>query len=267
MTKAEEIEGVDVALAQLQPLNQRKPSERAFRRLVASIRELGLIEPLCVYRAGDRFVILDGYLRYLACLELGVEAAPCLVYKNKEAYSFNRMVNNLSPVQEVRMLRKSLETLDQKTIARTLGLKDLGSRLKGRLMSRLHPSVMRELDAGRLMQTCAEVLTYVKPQRQLVILREMQRSGDQSPAFARALIIRTPPALRAKLSPTRKNPWTNEEKKKQLLNRLTEVERRYDFYAALYRQYVADLLKLSIYVRKLSGAGLSRMRTPRLVPV
>jgi hypothetical protein len=180
-----------------------------------------------------------------------VQTVPCLVYQSKEAYSFNRMVNHLSPVQEVRMLRKSLETLDAKTIARTLGLTSLTSRLKNPLMTRLHPNVIKEFDAGKVSHDCAAALTYVRPQRQTVILKEMEHAGDYSPAFARALIIRTPPALRAKLNPRRTNPWAHEEKKKQLLSRLTDVEQRYDFYSALYRQYVADLLKLCIYVRKL----------------
>ncbi|MFB0552322.1 MAG: hypothetical protein ACETWQ_03310 [Phycisphaerae bacterium] len=40
-------------------------------------------------------------------------------------------------------------------------------------------------------------------------------------------------------------------KKKQLVEKLEEVEKRYDFYTNLYRQYSADLLKLCVYARKL----------------
>ncbi|MFH1706911.1 MAG: hypothetical protein ABIF71_03215 [Planctomycetota bacterium] len=35
------------------------------------------------------------------------------------------------------------------------------------------------------------------------------------------------------------------------MNKLKEVEERHDFYRGLYQQYTNDLLKMSIYVRKL----------------
>ena len=48
-----------------------------------------------------------------------------------------------------------------------------------------------------------------------------------------------------------KRPWQdNSERKQELVNRLEAVQKRYDFYTNLYRQYSADLLKVYIYVRK-----------------
>jgi hypothetical protein len=251
MARTTEPRGIDIPIAQLQPLNERKPLELSFNRLVASIRAVGLIEPLCVYKDGGHYMILDGYLRYLACIELGVETIPCLVYKTKEAYSFNKMVNRLSPIQETRMLRKSLEVLDEKTISRALGFGSLAGRMKTTLLSRLAPDVVKEWDAGHINKSCAVSLTFVKPERQIVILKDMAKAGDFTPAFARAMVIRTPVRLRAKFTQKCKNPWKQEDKKQELLKRLNEVEQRFDFYSALYRQYVADLLKLCVYIRKL----------------
>ncbi len=49
-----------------------------------------------------------------------------------------------------------------------------------------------------------------------------------------------------------KKPWQgNSDKKQALVEKLEAVQKRYDFYTSLYRQYSADLLKLYIYVRKL----------------
>ena len=251
MSKSPEPRGVDIPVIKLQPLNERKPLEQSFKRLIASIRAVGLIEPLCVYKEGDHFMILDGYLRYLACTELGIDVLPCLVYKTKEAYSFNKMVNRLSPIQENKMLRKSLEILDEKTICRALGLGSLAERMKKALLSKLAPEAVKEWDSGRINKSCAVSLAFVKPERQIVILKDMAKAGDFTPAFARAMVIRTPARLRAKFSPNSKNPWDQEDKKQELLKRLNEVEQRFDFYSGLYRQYVADLLKLCVYVRKL----------------
>lgn len=149
------------------------------------------------------------------------------------------------------MLKRSLETLDEKTIANAFGLASLSSQLKTSLLQKLHPDALKAYDAGNITHACAEALIFVKPERQAAILRDMKRTGDYSPAFARALVIRSPVALRNKAIGKRKNPWSHEEKKKALYTKLGEVEQRYDFYSGLYRQYVADLLKLCVYARRL----------------
>ena len=54
--------------------------------------------------------------------ELGVEVVPCILGKQREAFTGNRMVNRVSPVQENRMIQKSLAELDEQTIAKVLGV-------------------------------------------------------------------------------------------------------------------------------------------------
>jgi len=58
---------------------RRKVNAKYRRRIEASIRAVGLIEPLVVYPVGDQYEILDGYLRYIILLELGVDTVPCLI--------------------------------------------------------------------------------------------------------------------------------------------------------------------------------------------
>ena len=79
----------------------------------------------------------------------------------------------------------------------------------------------------------------------------MQDSGDFSLAFAKAQVLATVSNGRSKKH--RKNaPWERgQQAKRDLVNKLTEVEKHYDFYSSLYRQYVGDLLKLSIHVRQI----------------
>jgi len=123
-----EVDGVDIPIEKLIPLNERTinlKTNRGFNKIVSSITTIGLIEPLCVYRENGHYVILDGFLRFKACQQLGIQKIPCIAYPTKEAYTFNRMVNRLSPYQESRMLRKSLESIAPSTIEQVLGLKSL----------------------------------------------------------------------------------------------------------------------------------------------
>jgi len=244
------VKGTDVPIVKLTPLRKRTVSKKNYNRLLANIKAVGLIEPLCVCQEGDQYFILDGYIRYTALLELGIETVPCLVLASRDLYTPNRQVNHLSPKQEVKMLRKALEKLDESTIAQAFGVESLKSRLNTSLYRDLHPLVVAELDKGELMQSVAKELTHVLHKRQVQILKMMQESGDRSLAFAKAQILATQPNLRSKKK-RQSNPWQRgQNTKRDLMKKLAEVEKHYDFYSALYRQYVGDLLKLAIHVRQ-----------------
>lgn len=248
-----EVQGKDIPIEMLEPLKERDinfEKHRGFNKILSTIQTIGLVEPLCVYKENGRYIILDGYLRYKAFQQLGVELVPCQIRQSKEAYTYNRMVNNLSAVQQSRMLRQSLGTLDKKTIEEAFGIKSIQYRLATTVLKNLHPNVIKAVDKTLMSRRCATELTYVNRERQLQILKEMNRTKDYSISFARALVIQTPTEMRSR-NKKRKNPWTSSsEKKKQLVKKLEEVEKRYDFYSNLYRQYSVDLLKLCAYTRK-----------------
>jgi len=248
------VEGKDIPIEMLTPLKERQinlKKHRGFQRIKSTIETVGLIEPLCVYKEANGYVILDGYLRFKALQELDITTVPCWIHKDKEAYTYNRMVNRLSTVQQSRMLHQSLDTLDRKTIEQVFGLKTIGYRLATNILSQLHASIIKAVDKGAISRRCATQLTHVKKERQEHILKEMKRTSDYSISFARALIIKTTPEMRSQKGQANK-PWAgNNEKKKQLVEKLEEVQNRYDFYSNLYRQYSTDLLRLCVYARKL----------------
>ncbi len=133
------MQGLDISIVKLIPRSERKVAKKYRQRIEASLRAVGLIEPLIVYPINDGYEILDGSLRYRILLDLGVESVPCLVHSTRDGFTGNRMVNQLSASQEMRMLRKSLEELDEKTIASALGMQGIGHRLNKGLLEKLHP--------------------------------------------------------------------------------------------------------------------------------
>lgn len=253
MTPQLDIDGRDVDLKLIDPVQKRelKPSHAGFRKIVASIKAIGLIEPLAVYEEGGRYALLDGYLRYLACIELEIPVVPCLVYRDKQAYTFNRSVNRLSAFQEMRMLRKSLEHIDEPTIAQTFGMKSIRYRLAPTLVKQLHPEVVAAFKEDLIGKPAARELTYVIPSRQAEILSEMAEVGDYSPSFCRSLVIQTPASQKSKKKKQRKAWAQDDDRKKDLVSRLEHAEQQHGFYATLYRQYSTDLMKLSFHVRSI----------------
>ena len=162
----DESQGLDIPIIRLRPLRERKVPKRAYDKILASIKAIGLLEPLVVYPEGDDYVILDGAQRYRALQELGVEVVPCILGQRRETFTSDRMVNQVSPMQESRMIAKSLTELDEQTISATLGLGRIGHRIKKLLLKQLHPDVALAFDQCKIGRTCAQELTYVKPQRQ-----------------------------------------------------------------------------------------------------
>ena len=244
-------EGLDIPLIRLRPLRERKVSKREFNRILGSIKAVGLIEPLVVYPEGDDYVILDGVQRYRALLELGVEVAPCILGPQREAFTGNRMVNRVSPVQEHRMIEKSLEEVDEASIAAALGITTIGHRLKKALLKRLHPDVAAAFDQGKINRVCAREFTHVRPARQKEILDAMAGYKDYSTAFVRTLVVKTPPHQRD-TSRRKNNPWDRSaQRRNDLLKQLADAEQKHDFYSRLYKQYTIDLLRMAIYVRTL----------------
>lgn len=253
--------GLDIPLGELVPLNKRDinfKSSRGYLRLLATIRAVGLIAPLAVYREDGHYVILNGYLRYKACEELGATTIPCLVYQDKDAYTFNRMVNPLSHFQEMKMLEKSCERVEERTLANVFGMKSIRYRLAPTLLKKLHPQVAKAFENESLSRNAAREITSVQPERQLEILKEMKSKHNFSLAFLRALLLGTPDQQRNPDRPLQK-PWAKDPAKRKLLvARLDEAAQQHDFYSALYRRYSTDLLKMCFYVRQLiTNPGLA----------
>ena len=245
------IDGRDLPIVKLVPRSERKVEKRDYQRIEASLRAVGLIDPLLVHDQGGMYEILDGRLRYRILLDMGIETVPCLIWREREAFTANRMVNHISPAEEMRMLRKSLEELDEKTIAGAFGLSGIAHRLNDRLLKRLEPGVRKAFEAGKLTRQSAAELTHVKPERQTEILGLMESCNDHSVTFVKGLVLKTPASKRAKLNGAR-TPWTQaEQNRNNLLKRLQEAEQQQDFFSGLYRQYTTNLLKLVIYVRSL----------------
>ncbi len=245
-------EARDVPISKLRPLRERRVTQREYERIRASVKAIGLIEPLVVFPDSDGFVITDGVVRYRALLELGVEVVPCIIGERREAFTGNRMVNRVSPVQENRMIEKSLEELDEQTIASALGIAGIAHRVKRTLLKQLHPDAAAAFDQGAITRTCAVELTHVKAARQQEIVTAMKSYKDYSIAFARSLILKTPPQQRETRRGRKHNPWNKSaQRKNDLLKKLADAEQKHDFYSRLYKQYTIDLLRLAIYARAL----------------
>jgi len=103
------------------PLSNILPTKRVpdtikqamrYKRIVASIAEVGIVEPLVVARRQrdtGPYMLVDGHLRHAALSDLGNSEAPCLIADDDEAFTYNKRVNRLATIQEHYMIVKAIE--------------------------------------------------------------------------------------------------------------------------------------------------------------
>ena len=145
--------GENITISALVP-NPHQPRQRfeAIDELVASIREVGVLEPLLVRHCPDGFQIISGERRYRAAAEAGLDKLPCVVLDVDEAHVLaialieNLQRQDLSPFEEAEGLQALVErfeyTHDQvaqkigkarTSVTETLSLKDIPAGLRDRL--------------------------------------------------------------------------------------------------------------------------------------
>jgi len=122
---------VEVDRIDISPLNVRKDvSEEKLDELVNSIREIGLQQPVVVYRKGQRYKLLIGQRRYLACKKLCMSEIPALIISIKDeadavVKSFSENIHrlDLGYSDKMRVASRLLEKLGKvEDVAKALGV-------------------------------------------------------------------------------------------------------------------------------------------------
>lgn len=104
-----------VAIAHIRPLklvSSAIKKTQKYAQIVASIREVGIVEPPVVARdhsESGKYLLLDGHLRIDVLKDMGETEVTCLVSTDDEAFTYNKRVNRLAMIQEHRMILKAVQ--------------------------------------------------------------------------------------------------------------------------------------------------------------
>src|SRR5262245_37367451 len=97
------------ALLPVKTLRATVKESTKYQQIAASIREVGLVEPPVVCRSGrGLYLILDGHLRIEILKDMGAAEVECLVATDDEAFTYNKRISRLSPVQEHHMVVRAI---------------------------------------------------------------------------------------------------------------------------------------------------------------
>jgi hypothetical protein len=167
---------------------------RKYRTIVASIEEVGIVEPLVVAKGeqDDRFLLIDGHLRYFALLDRGDNDVRCIIADDDETFTYNKRVNRLSTIQEHYMIRRAIDRgVAPEKIARALGIDVKLVNRRGTLLDGICPEVVDLLKEQRIDPTTFEVLRKLKPLRQIEAAGLMVAADNFSRNYANALMAAT----------------------------------------------------------------------------
>jgi hypothetical protein len=208
-----------------------------YKQLTASLKHIGLIEPLVVYPRGPGdYLLLDGHVRLEILKSMGVREAKCLLSTDDEAYTYNRHVNHIPPIAQHFMLLEALKTgLTEERIAAALDVSLESIRVRRDLLNGICPEVVQILIDKSVSPQVFGVLRKMKPIRQIEAAEHMVAGGTYTIPFVKALLAVTKPEmLEGSAASSKKLQATSmaarsmlEEENEFLLRDLKSVEESY----------------------------------------
>lgn len=171
--------------------------EQLLDELTSSIRDIGLQQPMIVFRQGERFQIIAGHRRRLACARAGLVAAPCIIYPSKDdghaaiQYAENRHREELNAADEAIWFHEMFEGAcggDVDKLCERIGEKR--SYVEGRLLLfRGDETVFERLREGKITIGVAQQLNKCTEQQYRRYLLHQAISGGATVAVVSGWIM------------------------------------------------------------------------------
>jgi ParB-like chromosome segregation protein Spo0J len=265
-----ELRKIVVPLSDILPVRQVNDPQsniRRYRTIRASIKEVGLIEPLVVYPqkgSPGKYLLLDGHLRHFALKDLGVTVAECIVARDDECFTYNARVNRLNPISEHKMIMKAVQQgVRPERIATALNLKVADVKSSMSLLDGISEAAADLLKDKAISPQAIRLMRRVTGLRQIEIAELMVSTNNFTKNYAEAMVLTTPKDQQLHPEePKQKEGLTREEIGKmevemEALERdLKAVERNYGenmLNLALAKGYTRKLLDNAKVVRFLNG--------------
>ena len=265
-----EMRKIVVPLSDILPVRQVNDPQskiRRYRTIRASIKEVGLIEPLVVYPqkgSPGKYLLLDGHLRHFALKDLGLTVAECIIARDDECFTYNARVNRLNPIAEHKMIMKAVQQgVKPERIATALNLKVADVKSSMSLLDGINEAAADLLKDKAISSQAIRLMRRVTGLRQIEIAELMVSANNFTKGYAEAMVLTTPKdQLLNPEEPKRKEGLTREEIAKmevemEALERdLKAVERNYGenmLNLALAKGYTRKLLDNAKVVRFLNG--------------
>lgn len=226
-----------------------------FKQIVASIREIDLIEPLAVGavdRRTGQHLLLDGHLRLAALQELGYAEAPCLVATDDEAYTYNNRINRLSTIQEHLMIKRAIDRgVSPERLASALCVDSTHIIKKMGLLNGICTEAAELLKDRQFSVEVSQIVRRMKSTRQIECIELMISANNLTVAYARALLAATIPDMLIDNKSPKKPAGISQEQMARMQREMSNLQGQYKLVEQTYGEDVLNLVLAKGYVTKL----------------
>ncbi|HQS13611.1 plasmid partitioning protein RepB C-terminal domain-containing protein [Reyranella sp.] len=241
----------------LRPVTDAVRKTRKYSQIVASVREIGMVEPLVIApdrKAKGKYLVLDGHLRLEVLKELGETDAVCLVATDDEAYTYNNRINRLAIIQEHRMILRAIERgVSEDRLAAALNVKLDHIRRKRRLLDGICPDAASLLEDRHISINTFDTLKKMGPERQVEAAELMIAMNKFSISYARTLLAGTPDAQLAPGRRRAKPRGVTDEQLVLMQRESANLDREFRLIEESYGPDHLDLVLAKGYVGRLVG--------------
>jgi hypothetical protein len=253
---------IKLRIDQIVPIKVITPAARTsqkFKQILASIREVGIIEPPAVTpdsQTRGRYILLDGHMRLEALKEIGETEVVCLVSTDDEAFTYNKHISRLSTVQEHKMILRAIERgVPEAKIALALNI-DVRSIVRKRdLLEGICPEAADILKDKMVAAATFPILKMLKPMRQIEAATLMNDAGVYSRSYANALLAATPRDQLVDSAKPKKIKGLDEEQMARMESEMGSLQREYRLIEETYGKDVLNLTLSKGYLSTLLGNG------------
>ncbi|MGY6694556.1 MAG: plasmid partitioning protein RepB C-terminal domain-containing protein [Roseinatronobacter sp.] len=241
----------------LRALGKSAKSSRKYRQIAASIAQIGIVEPPVVIRNPDRstsWLLLDGHMRIEVLKDMGIQQVECLVSTDDEAFTYNRQVSRLAPIQEHKMIRKAVERgVPEERIAAALDLDLRSVRRKVHLLDGICQEAVAILKDKPATGAVFDGLRKMKTMRQIEAAELLVNANNYSFAYVNAILAGTPQAQLVESSKPKKVKGVTPEAMARMEQELARLQ---EGIGSIQDTYGEDHLYLTVvkgYVGRLLG--------------
>lgn len=243
------------AIMPLRTLTKDQRQSTKYRRIAASITEVGVIEPLVVSRLSGKdgiYLLLDGHARLTLLRDLGQTEVRCLVALDDDPFTYNKRVSHLAIIQEHYMIMRALDRgVSEKKIADALDVDVARIKRQRTLLDGICREAVEMLKDRQISAIVFASLKKMASARQVEAIELMISCGNFTATYAGALLAGTRQQELAKPDKPKKVRGLSGEQMARMEREMTALQGDFKAAETSYGDHTLELVVASGYLAKL----------------
>jgi hypothetical protein len=253
-----EMRKIRLALEDILPMRLVKDPEKnthRYKMILASIPDVGLVEPLVVYPQKDapgKYMLKNGHLRYFALRDLGLTEADCIIATDDECYTYNARVSRLPPIQEHKMIVKAVNNgVSPERLAKALNMPLRVVQASMNLLTGIHEDAAELLKDKPICPKALRLFKRVNGMRQIEMAETMVSANNYVAGYAEALVLGTPKHQLANPDEPKKKAGMSAEEIARMESEMESLERELKSVTDSYTENMFTLQTAQTYIKNL----------------